>query len=92
VRVGNSGLEFSKIILACMSYGTLVWQDWVLELSSTLDLCNYDHGTTTFDTADAYSNGLSETIPGKAIKQLNLPREQLVIMTNSHLGTGLAAR
>ena len=28
-----------------------------------------------------YSNGLSEVILGKAIKQLNLPREELVIMT-----------
>lgn len=28
-----------------------------------------------------YSNGLSEVILGKAIKQFNLPREELVIMT-----------
>lgn len=33
-----------------------------------------------------YSNGLSEIILGKAIKQLNLPRDEIVIMTkvNSH--------
>ena len=29
----------------------------------------------------AYSNGLSEVVLGKAIKQLGLPREELVIMT-----------
>lgn len=28
-----------------------------------------------------YSNGLSEVILGKAIKQLNLPREEIVVMT-----------
>lgn len=28
-----------------------------------------------------YSNGLSETILGKAIKQHNLPRDEIVIMT-----------
>ena len=28
-----------------------------------------------------YSNGLSEVILGNAIKKLNLPREELVIMT-----------
>ena len=28
-----------------------------------------------------YSNGLSEIILGKAIKQLNLPRDQIVVMT-----------
>ena len=29
----------------------------------------------------SYSNGLSEIILGKAIKQLNLPREEIVVMT-----------
>jgi aryl-alcohol dehydrogenase-like predicted oxidoreductase len=30
VRLGNSGLKVSKIILGCMSYGTPEWQGWVL--------------------------------------------------------------
>ena len=30
VRLGNSGLKVSKIILGCMSYGTADWQGWVL--------------------------------------------------------------
>jgi aryl-alcohol dehydrogenase-like predicted oxidoreductase len=30
VRLGNSGLKVSKIILGCMSYGTPEWLDWVL--------------------------------------------------------------
>lgn len=30
VRLGNSGLKVSKIILGCMSYGTPEWQPWVL--------------------------------------------------------------
>jgi aryl-alcohol dehydrogenase-like predicted oxidoreductase len=28
-----------------------------------------------------YSNGLSEVVLGKAIKQLDLPREEIVVMT-----------
>ncbi len=35
----------------------------------------------TFDTADVYSNGLSEVHLGNAIKVLNLPREEIVVMT-----------
>ena len=31
VRLGNSGLKVSKIILGCMSYGDPKWQQWVLE-------------------------------------------------------------
>lgn len=32
-----------------------------------------------------YSNGLSEIILGKAIKQLNLPRDEIVVMTKARL-------
>ncbi|KAL1947071.1 hypothetical protein VTO73DRAFT_14032 [Trametes versicolor] len=83
VRLGNSGLKVSKIILGCMSYGSPDWQGWVLGEEEGLKHIKfaYDNGITTFDTANVYSNGLSEVILGKAIKQFNLPREELVIMT-----------
>ncbi|KAH9848625.1 Aldo/keto reductase [Lenzites betulinus] len=83
VRLGKSGLKVSKIILGCMSYGTPEWQGWVLGEEEAFKHIKfaYDHGVTTFDTANVYSNGLSETILGKAIKHFNLPREELVIMT-----------
>ncbi|EIW61086.1 Aldo/keto reductase [Trametes versicolor FP-101664 SS1] len=83
VRLGNSGLKVSKIILGCMSYGSPEWQEWVLAEEEGIKHIKfaYDHGITTFDTADVYSNGLSEVTLGNAIKKLNLPREELVIMT-----------
>ncbi|PIL26166.1 transporter [Ganoderma sinense ZZ0214-1] len=83
VRLGSSGLKVSKIILGCMSYGTPEWQDWVLPEEEAIKHIKfaYDHGIQTFDTANAYSNGLSEIVLGKAIKQLGLPRDELVIMT-----------
>jgi hypothetical protein len=31
VRLGNSGLKVSKIILGAMSYGSSEWQNWVLD-------------------------------------------------------------
>ncbi|KAJ8488410.1 hypothetical protein ONZ51_g3576 [Trametes cubensis] len=83
VRLGNSGLKVSKIILGCMSYGSPAWQEWVLGEDEAIKHIKfaYDNGIQTFDTANVYSNGLSELILGKAIKQLKLPREELVIMT-----------
>ncbi|KAH9890406.1 aryl-alcohol dehydrogenase [Cubamyces lactineus] len=83
VRLGNSGLKVSKIILGCMSYGSPAWQEWVLGEEEAIKHIKfaYDNGIQTFDTANVYSNGLSEVILGKAIKQLKLPREELVIMT-----------
>jgi aryl-alcohol dehydrogenase-like predicted oxidoreductase len=57
----------------------------------------YENGIQTFDTANAiqhpsrrpftyrilqvYSNGLGEVVLGNAIKKLNLPREEIVVMT-----------
>ncbi|KAL1945506.1 hypothetical protein VTO73DRAFT_2357 [Trametes versicolor] len=83
VRLGNSGLKVSRLILGCMSYGDPGWQSWVLGEEAAVEHIKfaYEHGITTFDTANVYSNGFSEVILGRAIKLLNLPREELVIMT-----------
>ncbi|KAI0736369.1 aryl-alcohol dehydrogenase [Fomitopsis betulina] len=84
VRLGNSGLKVSKIILGTMQYGSSGWADWVIddeEEAIRHIKYAYDAGIQTFDTANVYSNGLSEVILGKAIKKLNLPREEIVIMT-----------
>jgi len=66
-----------------MSYGTPEWLDWVLPEEQSVEHIKaaYDSGINTFDTADIYSNGLSEVILGKAIKKYNFPREEIVIMT-----------
>ncbi|KAJ3862627.1 aryl-alcohol dehydrogenase [Lentinula novae-zelandiae] len=75
VRLGNSGLKVSRLILGCMSYGSPEWQDWVLpEDESIMHIkAAYDAGINTFDTANVYSNGLSEVVLGKAIK-LHIPQ------------------
>lgn len=83
VRLGNSGLKVSKIILGCMSYGTPDWQSWVLPEEEGIKHIKaaYDAGINTFDTANVYSNGASEIVLGKAIKQHNLPRDEIVVLT-----------
>ncbi|KAF8500808.1 Aldo/keto reductase [Russula emetica] len=72
VRLGKSGLKVSRIILGCMSYGTPEWQKWVLGEEEGIAHIKfaYENGIQTFDTANI--------ILGKAIKQLNLPREEIV--------------
>ncbi|KAH8826676.1 Aldo/keto reductase [Flagelloscypha sp. PMI_526] len=83
VRLGNSGLQVSKIILGCMSYGSPEWQPWVLGEKEGIEHVKfaYENGINTFDTANVYSNGHSEIVLGKAIKTLNLPREDIVVLT-----------
>ncbi|KAF4620712.1 hypothetical protein D9613_000835 [Agrocybe pediades] len=84
VRLGNSGLKVSKIILGTMQYGSPEWQKWVIgdeeEVVKHVKFA-YEAGIQTFDTADVYSNGLSEILLGKAIKKLGLPRDEIVVMT-----------
>ncbi|TFK34297.1 NADP-dependent oxidoreductase domain-containing protein [Crucibulum laeve] len=86
VRLGNSGLKVSKIILGCMSYGTPEWESWVLPEEQSIKHIKaaYDAGINTFDTANVYSNRLSEIILGKAIKQHKLPRDEIVVMTKMY--------
>ncbi|KAI0035901.1 aryl-alcohol dehydrogenase [Vararia minispora EC-137] len=83
VRLGSSGLKVSKIILGMMSYGDPRWNSWVLSEDEAIKHIKaaYDAGIQTFDTSDVYSNGESEIILGKAIKQLGLPRDEIVVMT-----------
>ncbi|KAI0772229.1 aryl-alcohol dehydrogenase [Irpex lacteus] len=86
VPLGNSGLKVSKIILGTMQYGHKAFGEWVIndekEAIQHIKYA-YEQGIQTFDTADVYSNGLSEIILGKAIKELNLPREEIVVMTKT---------
>lgn len=86
-RLGESGLNVSKIIVGCMSFGSAQWQEWLLEdedkIMEILKRC-YDLGLNTFDTADVYSNGLSEILLGKFIKKYEIPRDRIVILTKCY--------
>ncbi|KAI2486926.1 aldo-keto reductase [Pyrenophora tritici-repentis] len=88
VNLGRSGLKVSKVILGAMSYGSSKWQPWVLEEAESLPLLEhaYKCGINTWDTADIYSHGLSEKIVGKALKQYNIPRNKVVILSKCYFG------
>lgn len=84
VKLGNSGLKISPILVGCMSYGSKEWADWVLddkkEIFEILKHC-YDLGLRTYDTSDFYSNGLCERILGEFLRTYNINRETVVILT-----------
>jgi len=90
VRLGKSGLKVSKIILGCMSYGTSEWQDWVLDQEESFKHIKaaYDAGINAFDTANTYSNGVSEVVLGRAIRKFNIPRDEVVILTKVYFAVG----
>ena len=86
VRLGNTGLQVSRICLGCMSYGkasggTLRWQ-WTLseEDSRPFIKAALEAGINFFDTANVYSSGESELVLGRAIRDF-AKRDELVIAT-----------
>jgi aryl-alcohol dehydrogenase-like predicted oxidoreductase len=71
-----------------MSYGSSEWQPWVLNEADSLPLLEhaYKSGINTWDTADIYSHGQSERIIGKALKQFNIPRNKVVLLSKCYFG------
>ncbi|HKJ33556.1 MAG TPA: aldo/keto reductase [Balneolales bacterium] len=86
-RLGNTGLEVSKIILGCMSFGEPKSgkHEWTLPLDKARPIIKQalDEGITTFDTANVYSAGTSEEIVGKVLGEL-VNRDEVVIATKVH--------
>lgn len=89
VRLGRSGLKVSPVILGMMSYGDPSWRDWVLGESDAAPFVEraLEAGINTFDTADVYSNGVSEEVTGDLVLG-RADREAVVIATKCFGGTG----
>lgn len=86
-RLGSSGLRVSVPILGAMSFGSKAWQPWVVDNEEEVYKLlggAYDRGLNTWDTANAYSNGISEEMIGRAIKHLKISRHKVIIMTKCY--------
>jgi aryl-alcohol dehydrogenase-like predicted oxidoreductase len=84
VQLGRSGLRVSLPILGAMSFGHKDWQPWVVDDEAEVEkllIGAYDRGLNTWDTANVYSNGVSEELIGRIVKKNNIPRQKLVILT-----------
>ncbi len=86
-RLGQTGLEISRICLGCMSYGDPNRGNhaWTLpeEQSRPFIKKALELGITFFDTANVYSDGSSEEIVGRALKDF-AKRDDVVIATKVH--------
>ncbi len=80
-RLGKTGLEVSRIAFGCMSIGVPgERRPWTLAEDDARPLFRHawDAGINFFDTANSYSEGSSEEVTGKLIKEL-APRDQIVL-------------
>lgn len=87
VKLGNTGMDVSRVCLGCMSFGDPgSWiHQWVLKEEESREIIKraLDLGINFFDTANVYSLGKSEEILGRALKDYG-NREEIVIATKVH--------
>jgi aryl-alcohol dehydrogenase-like predicted oxidoreductase len=88
VNLGRTGLKVSRLTLGCMTYGEpdRGMHSWTLseEASRPLIRQALDAGINCFDTANGYSDGSSEEIVGRALRDF-ARREEVVIATKVFL-------
>jgi len=87
IKLGKSGLKVSRICLGCMSYGVPEQgsHPWSLDEDTSRPFLQraLELGINFFDTANVYSDGTSEEIVGRALRDF-ASREEVVLATKVH--------
>ncbi|WP_323991562.1 aldo/keto reductase [Nguyenibacter sp. L1] len=102
VRLGRTGLQVSRICLGCMTYGVPERgrHPWTLDEDRSRPLIRQalEAGINFLDTANSYSDGTSEEIVGRAIRDF-ARRDEIVLATKVFFptrsgpnGSGLSRR
>jgi len=86
VRLGATGLRVSRVCLGMMSFGDQVTRAWTLREGDSEPIVRraVEEGVIFFDTADVYSNGVSEEITGRLLAKLFGQRDDYVLATKVH--------
>jgi aryl-alcohol dehydrogenase-like predicted oxidoreductase len=83
-KLGRTGLDISPICIGCMGFGepSRAYPSWSLDEEASRSLIHHavEAGINFFDTANMYSNGGSEEIVGRALKDFT-NRDSVVIAT-----------
>jgi len=85
--LGQTGMYVSEFCLGTMTYGSAGF--WAVmgslgqkEVTAQVKYA-FDQGVNFIDTANVYSLGQSEQLVGQAVRDLGLPRDELIIATKS---------
>ncbi|MDT0472301.1 aldo/keto reductase [Streptomyces sp. DSM 41014] len=87
VKLGSTGLDVSRISLGCMTYGRPDRgnHEWTLDEEASRPLIRQaiEAGINFLDTANVYSDGSSEEIVGRALRDF-AQRDEIVLATKVH--------
>lgn len=94
--LGTTGIEVSRICVGCMSYGmaTADFHQWTLNAEETEVMVRHaiELGVNFFDTANVYSFGTSEEYLGRALKNIGVARDRVVIASKVYFNEGRLSR
>lgn len=94
-KLGNSGIEVSRLCVGCMSFGkpSADFHEWTLDPEKTEEVVRHalELGINFFDTANTYSHGTSEEYLGRAIRK-NVARDKVVLASKVYFNEGHLSR
>ena len=95
-KLGHSGIEVSRICLGGMSFGepSSAFHQWTLSEDETRAVIKraWEWGINFIDTANTYSFGTSEECIGRALTQLGIPRNEMVLASKVFFNEGRLSR
>ncbi len=94
-QLGKTGVLVSELCFGTMTFGGKGYWKAIGQLpedeATQLVKTAVERGINFFDTANAYSEGLAETLLGKAIKNIGINRQSVFIATKVRLRMGEGA-
>lgn len=94
--LGKTPIQVSRVCVGCMSFGVPSedFQLWTLDQEATTHMVKtaLDLGINFFDTANCYAFGTSEEFLGRALKDLGVARDKVVIASKVFFNEGKLGR
>lgn len=91
-ELGNTGIRVSRICIGAMSFGKASEQfhQWTLNQDETQNMIahGWELGVNFIDTANTYSFGTSEEYIGKALKNLGIARDKVILASKVYFNEG----
>ena len=95
-KLGNTDIEVSRICVGGMSFGEVKegGHQWTLNPEQTQEMLGraLDLGVNFIDTANTYAGGTSEEYIGRALKNLGVARDKVVIASKVYFNEGCLSR
>ncbi|MBO6046985.1 MAG: aldo/keto reductase [Erysipelotrichaceae bacterium] len=91
-KLGQTDIEVSRLCIGGLSFGEHIkgGHQWLLSQHETTEMIAhaYDMGVNFIDTSNNYAKGTSEQFIGKALKDLAIPRDRIVVATKVFFNEG----